>query len=54
MKKSTATFSLPIMKPYFEVGYGIGTYLFNLGLFWGGQVNKPDAVGVKFTFEIFN
>ena len=42
------------MKPYFEVGYGIGTYLFNVGLFWGGQVNKPDAVGVKFTFEIFN
>lgn len=42
------------MKPYFEMGYGIGTYLFNVGLFWGGQVNKPDAVGVKFTFEIFN
>ena len=42
------------MKPYFEMGYGFGTYLFNVGLFWGGQVNKPDVVGVKFTFEVLN
>lgn len=42
------------MKPYVEMGYGIGTYLFNVGLFWGGEVTKWDKVGVKFTFEIFN
>lgn len=42
------------MKPYIEMGYGIGTYLFNLGIFWGGQMNRMNEVGVKFTFEIFN
>ncbi len=42
------------MKPYIEIGYGIGTYLFNIGVFWGGEVTKMDKVGVKFTFEIFN
>lgn len=42
------------MNPYVEIGYGIGTYLFNIGVFWGGEVTKWDKVGVKFTFEIFN
>lgn len=42
------------MDPYIEMGYGIGTNLFNVGLFWGGEVTKWDMVGVKFTFEVFN
>lgn len=40
--------------PYVEVGYGIGTRLFNIGIFWGGEVNKFNLFGCKFTFEIFN
>ncbi|MEF9986891.1 MAG: DUF5686 family protein [Bacteroidales bacterium] len=42
------------LKPYIELGYGIGTNLFNIGIFFGGEVNKFDLVGFKFTFEIFN
>ena len=42
------------MDPYMEMGYGIGTHIFNVGLFWGGEVTKWDTIGVKFTFEIFN
>ncbi|MBE6247384.1 MAG: hypothetical protein E7110_08335 [Bacteroidales bacterium] len=43
-----------VMDPYVELGYGIGTNIFNVGLFWGGEVTKWDKVGIKFTFEIFN
>lgn len=42
------------LKPYVELGYGIGTNLFNVGIFIGGEVNKFDLVGFKFTFELFN
>ena len=42
------------MDPYIEMGYGIGTSIFNIGLFWGGEITKWDMVGVKFTFEVFN
>lgn len=42
------------MDPYIEMGYGIGTNIFNLGIFWGGEVTKWDTIGAKFTFEIFN
>ena len=42
------------MDPYIEMGYGIGTNIFNIGLFWGGEITKWDMVGVKFTFEVFN
>lgn len=42
------------MLPYIETGYGIGTHLFNVGIFWGGEINKMNRFGVKFTFEIFN
>lgn len=40
------------MKPYIELGYGIGTHLFNIGLFWGGEVNRWNQVGVKFSLDI--
>lgn len=42
------------MNPYLEMGYGIGTNIFNMGIFWGGEIDKWDRIGVKFTFEIFN
>jgi hypothetical protein len=42
------------MSPYLEMGYGIGTNIFNMGIFWGGEIDKWDRIGVKFTFEIFN
>ena len=42
------------MSPYVEMGYGIGTNIFNIGIFWGGEVDKWDRIGVKFTFELFN
>ncbi len=42
------------MDPYIELGYGIGTNIFNIGLFWGGEVTKWDKIGIKFTFEVFN
>ena len=42
------------MDPYIEMGYGIGTNIFNVGVFWGGEITKWDTIGVKFTFEIFN
>lgn len=40
------------MDPYIEMGYGIGTNIFNVGLFWGGEITKWDMIGVKFTFEV--
>lgn len=42
------------MDPYIELGYGIGTNIFNAGFFWGGEITKWDMFGIKFTFEIFN
>ncbi len=42
------------MDPYIEMGYGIGTHIFNVGVFWGGEVTRWNLVGVKFTFDIFN
>lgn len=42
------------LKPYVEFGYGIGTNLFNVGVFIGGEINKFNLVGFKLTLEIFN
>lgn len=42
------------LHPYVEIGYGIGTYLFNLGLFTNNVNGKFHEVGCKFTFELFN
>lgn len=43
-----------VMDPYIELGYGLGTSIFNVGIFWGGEISKCDKIGLKFTFEIFN
>ena len=45
---------LPHLNPYIELGYGIGTHLFDAGLFVGNEKGKFTSVGFKFTFELFN
>lgn len=42
------------LHPYIEAGYGIGTYLFNLGIFTNNVNGKFHEVGCKFTFELFS
>lgn len=45
---------MPHLNPYVEVGYGIGTHVFDVGVFVSSMNGKYDAVGFKFTFELFN
>ena len=45
---------MPHLNPYIEVGYGIGTHIFDVGAFVSAVKGKLDAVGFKFTFELFN
>lgn len=45
---------VPNMKPFVEIGYGIGTFLANIGIFWGGEINKMNKFGLKLTIELFN
>lgn len=42
------------LAPYLEVGYGIGTHIFDLGVFVNNLNGKFGEVGCKFTFELFN
>lgn len=42
------------LQPYLELGYGVGTYLFNLGVFASNVNGKFHEVGCKFTFELFS
>lgn len=42
------------LHPYVEVGYGIGTHIFDFGLFVNNLNGKFGEVGCKFTFELFN
>ena len=42
------------LHPYIEFGYGVGTYLFNLGIFASNVNGKFHELGCKFTFELFN
>lgn len=46
--------SVPHLKPYVELGYGIGTHIFDFGLFVGFANWKYEQIGCKFTFELFN
>lgn len=48
------TVFLPHQKPYYEVGYGIGTHLFDFGFFASFAKQKKREFGFKVTFEIFN
>lgn len=45
---------MPHLNPYFEIGYGIGTHIFDAGVFVGNERGKFTSVGCKFTFELFN
>ena len=45
---------MPHLKPYVELGYGIGTHVFDVGGFVNLINGKFDTVGFKFTFELFN
>lgn len=45
---------VPHLNPYLEVGYGIGTHVFDFGVFASFANWKYQEMGVKFTFELFN
>lgn len=45
---------VPHLKPYLEVGYGIGTGVFDFGVFTSFANWKYQEIGCKFTFELFN
>ena len=45
---------MPHLHPYLEVGYGIGTHIFDAGVFVSAINGEFDTVGFKFTFELFN
>ena len=45
---------MPHLNPYIELGYGIGTHLFDGGVFIGNEKGRFTSVGFKFTFELFN
>ncbi|MDR3118048.1 MAG: DUF5686 family protein [Mediterranea sp.] len=46
--------AMPYLKPYIEIGYGIGTHIFDLGLFVSNTNGKFTDAGFKLTFELFN
>lgn len=46
--------TMPHLNPYVELGYGIGTHVFDFGVFVGNTNGKFKDIGVKFTFELFN
>ena len=45
---------MPHLNPYIELGYGIGTHIFDVGAFVSSINGEFDTVGFKFTFELFN
>jgi hypothetical protein len=45
---------IPHLNPYVELGYGIGTHVFDFGFFVSSISGNFDTAGVKFTFELFN
>lgn len=46
--------TMPHLNPYIEMGYGIGTHIFDLGVFVANTNGKFTGAGFKFTFELFN
>lgn len=48
------TLFVPHLKPYIEAGYGIGTHIFDFGVFASFANWKFQEIGCKFTFELFN
>ncbi len=48
------TLFVPHLNPYLEIGYGIGTHIFDVGVFVSSENWKYTEVGCKFTFELLN
>ncbi len=46
--------SMPHLHPYMEVGYGVGTHIFDFGVFVSSENWRFGKIGCKFTFELFN
>ena len=44
----------PDLPCYTELGYGMGSDLFNAGLFAGFERGHYHSIGVKFTLELFH
>lgn len=42
------------LNPYMEFGYGIGTHIFDSGLFISNKNGKFHSAGIKLTIELFN
>jgi hypothetical protein len=42
------------LRPYTEIGYGIGTHFFNFEVFASFNKNKYKEIGCKFGFELFD
>ena len=45
---------VPRLVPYVEVGYGVATHIFDVGVFASSIHGRFGKVGCKFTFELFN
>jgi hypothetical protein len=45
---------MPHLNPYVELGYGIGTHIFDAGAFVSIIKGQFNSVGFKFTFELFS
>lgn len=45
---------MPHLNPYIELGYGIGTHIFDLGVFVSNINGRFGDVGFKITLELFN
>lgn len=45
---------VPHLNPYLEFGYGIGTHVFDAGIFVSYSKTSFKQIGCKFTFELFN
>lgn len=45
---------MPHLNLYVELGYGIGTHIFDVGAFVSSINEEFDTVGFKLTFELFN
>ncbi len=44
---------LPVMPSYTEIGYGVGSSIFNIAIFAGFKKLEYQSIGLKFTFELF-
>lgn len=45
---------VPHLTPYIEFGYGVGTHIFDFGIFVNNVNGRFRDIGAKFTFELFN